>query len=136
MPGIMHLFEWIRLIHKIEKGSTLIVMPFLKLNFTDIFKLIYTSAITAFLIFINCINKFSNRSKRNILAPSLSAMDGSGWVSMNNPSAPVAMAALAIVPINWGLPPVTPLVWLGCCRLCVQSMTTGTPAACIIGIFL
>ena len=31
-------------------------------------------------------------------------------ISMNKPLAPVAMAAFAMVPIIWGLPPVTPEV--------------------------
>ena len=82
---------------------------------------------TAFRTFINCTSKSSSKSSRSILAPSLLATAGLGWVSINKPSAPDAMAALAMVPIICGLPPVTPLVWLGCCRLCVQSITTGMP---------
>jgi hypothetical protein len=49
-----------------------------------------------------------NSFNGNILAPSLFADDGSGWVSTNKPSAPTAIAAFAIVSINSGLPPVTP----------------------------
>lgn len=38
-----------------------------------------------------------------MFAPSDLALEGSGWVSMNNPSAPTAMAALAIVSIRVGV---------------------------------
>ena len=41
---------------------------------------------------------------------------GFSCVSMNIPSAPTAIPALATVSINCGIPPVTPLVWLGCCK--------------------
>ena len=47
-----------------------------------------------------------------ILAPSDNASAGLGCVSRNIPSAPVAIAAFAIVAINSGLPPVTPLIGL------------------------
>lgn len=56
--------------------------------------------ITAFLSLTNCSNKPSNKCKGNILAPSLLATAGLGCVSINKPSAPVAIAAFAIVPIN------------------------------------
>ena len=44
----------------------------------------------------------SSRSRRSILAPSLSARAGSGCVSMNRPSAPVATAAREPVNIKKG----------------------------------
>ena len=50
----------------------------------------------------NAVSRFSkgsSRSRRSILAPSLLAFAGSGWVSMKIPSAPVAMAARAMVSI-------------------------------------
>ena len=40
-------------------------------------------------------------------------------------TAEAAMAALAIVSIRVGSPPVTPEVWLGCCKEWVTSMITG-----------
>lgn len=66
-----------------------------------------------------------------MLAPSDLAQDGSGCVSMKRPSAPTAMAALAMVAIRAGFPPVTPDDWLGCCNEWVQSITTGTPNDCM-----
>ena len=43
-----------------------------------------------------------------MFAPSDFAIDGFGCVSINNPSTPTATAALAIVSIKEGSPPVTP----------------------------
>ena len=36
-----------------------------------------------------------------MLAPSLNALEGSGWVSMNTPSTPAATAARATVAMSW-----------------------------------
>ena len=41
---------------------------------------------------------------------------------------------LATVSISCGIPPVTPLVWLGCCREWVTSRMTGKPKVCISGM--
>ena len=54
---------------------------------------------TALRMAINFTSSSSNNSSRNILAPSLFATEGLGWVSIKSPSAPAAIAALAIVPI-------------------------------------
>lgn len=55
---------------------------------------------SAALIFSSFFKSSSSSSSLSILAPSLLATAGSGCVSMNSPSAPVAMAALAMVSIN------------------------------------
>ena len=46
--------------------------------------------------------------KESMFAPSLFASLGLGWVSINKPSAPTAIAVRAKVSIFSGLPPVTP----------------------------
>lgn len=56
-------------------------------------------ATTALRMAINLTSNSSSSSSRNILAPSLFAIEGLGWVSIKSPSAPAAIAALAIVPI-------------------------------------
>ena len=50
----------------------------------------------------------STLSKESMFEPSLFAFFGLGWVSINKPSAPTAIAASAKVSIFSGLPPVTP----------------------------
>ena len=67
------------------------------------------------------VNRPSKRSSLSILAPSLLATAGFSCVSINSPSAPTAIPALATVSISCGIPPVTPLVWLGCCKEWVTS---------------
>ncbi len=63
-------------------------------------KSFHNSYTTAFLSLTSCCNKPSNKSSFSIFAPSLNATAGLGCVSINKPLAPVAIAALAIVPIN------------------------------------
>lgn len=69
-----------------------------------------------------------------MLAPSDLAFEGSGCVSMNSPSAPVGDACAGYGLDELGMPPVTPDVWLDCCRECVTSSITGYPNVCISGM--
>lgn len=61
-------------------------------------------------ILTSLVNSPSSKSSFNIFAPSLLATEGSSWVSINKPSTPTAMPALATVSIRRGMPPVTPAV--------------------------
>ena len=76
-------------------------------------------------IVVSSNNSLSINDNLSILAPSDFAMAGSGWVSMNIPSAPAAIAAFPIVEIISGTPPVTPDSWFGCCNERVMSIITG-----------
>ena len=83
--------------------------------------------------FLNLTNCFQQRVRAGRASACLRhhflQMQGRGCVSMNRPSAPAAMAAFAIVADQLRVSPVTPDAWFGCCRLCVQSMITGTQLA-------
>ena len=69
-----------------------------------------------------------------MLGPSLGELSGSGCVSKNRPSTPIAVAARASGSTIARLPPVASPSPPGSCTLCVASKTTGTPSACICGI--
>ena len=45
-----------------------------------------------------------------------------------------ALKILQKVHTTFGVPPVTPLVWLGCCKEWVTSRMTGKPKVCISGM--
>lgn len=61
--------------------------------------MIYLKLLTVALMATSLDNKRSAKSSLSIFAPSESAFEGSGWVSMNMPSTPTAMPAFAIVSI-------------------------------------
>src|SRR5690606_4083251 len=76
-------------------------IPFLKWKTPDYYQAIRRRNYKiASRIRINFISKSSRESKASILAPSDLAFDEIGCVSMKSPSAPTAMAALAMVSIS------------------------------------
>ena len=64
--------------------------------------------------------------------PSLSALAGSGWVSMNRPATPTATPARASTGTNSRWPPLLVPWPPGNCTLCVTSKTTGAPVSRMI----
>ena len=64
-------------------------------------------------------------SKGHEFGPSLRALSGSGWVSINKPETPAATAALASTGTKSRLPPEVVPLPPGCCTECVASYTTG-----------
>ena len=73
------------------------------------------SYLMAWRILTNFVNNPSNKSRLQHIGTVAFGYGGFSCVSIKIPSAPTAMPALAIVSISCGIPPVTPLVWFGCC---------------------
>ena len=68
-----------------------------------------------------------------MFGPSLIALSGWSWVSMNTPATPTAIAARASTGTNWRSPPLVSPSPPGCCTEWVASKITGQPVAAICG---